>query len=263
MHKMKKFKLCIKIFCLVFVLALGAFLIWVSDKHVIPIVMYHSIAEFEGDSADTISPQVFKRQVEFLDKYDYNVISLEELVKGINAGTAFPRNTVVLTFDDALANNYPNAYPLLKEKGFPATFFVPVNDIDNPGFLSSEQIKEMIAGGMKIGSHAMTGAYLPKKSLDEQRWEVTESKVNLESMFDVSVTTFAYPVGGFMNETKQMLKDAGYQAAVTTNRGFDPLNRDVFELNRIKLSDRDNNDFLIFWKLTGYYTSLKSRKNPY
>ena len=67
----------------------------------------------------------------FLKEKHYNVIPLDELVKGIKKGKKFAHNTVVITFDDGYQDNYSYAYPILKKYGFPATIFLISDYIGN------------------------------------------------------------------------------------------------------------------------------------
>ena len=74
---------------------------------------------------------------------------------------------VVYTFDDGLLDQYTHAYPMFKEAGLKATFFVIAGKVGDPnGYRSKaerntplmtwEQIKEMSDGGMEIGSHSFS-----------------------------------------------------------------------------------------------------------
>ncbi len=260
---MKRFFKFIQIAAVAFFLSISTFVFWASFHYVVPVMMYHSIEDIEGHRSDTVSPSIFVKHMSFLQKHGYNVISLDELVEGIKNKTEFARNTVVITFDDAYENNYTHGYPILKKYNHPATFFVPFTDVDREGFLSAKQIEEMIEAGFTVGSHTMTHKYLPDLSVEAQADEIKASRLKLQKKFDVLIDHFAYPNGGFTEETKRLVKEAGHTSAVTTNRGFDRKNKDVYEINRIKMSNKDTNDFLIFWKLTGYFTLLKTPRSPY
>jgi len=85
--------------------------------YVPPILMYHSIDEHENTTKLSLSPEGFSRQMEFLYKHKYNVISLEEFATYLRDKKMVPRNTAVLTFDDGHLDNYTNAYPILKKYG--------------------------------------------------------------------------------------------------------------------------------------------------
>ena len=59
----------------------------------------------------------------------------------------------------------------------------------------------------------------------------------IEDHLGHNIDYFAYPSGGFTEEIKRFVQDAGYKAAVTTNRGKDLFNQDLYELKRIHMSN--------------------------
>lgn len=61
---------------------------------------------------------------------NYRVMPVVEMIHLLEAGQALPRNAVGITFDDGHASNYHLAYPLLKEFGLPATFFLATGFLD-------------------------------------------------------------------------------------------------------------------------------------
>ncbi|MDD5476468.1 MAG: hypothetical protein PHU03_08165, partial [Syntrophales bacterium] len=65
---------------------------FVSSHRTIPILMYHEVAK-GGASSLVVSPENFAKQMEFLHKSGYKVISLDEFVSGINKGKGFMPKT--------------------------------------------------------------------------------------------------------------------------------------------------------------------------
>jgi len=260
MRVLKKFFL-ILIFTAVVALAAGR--LWLLPKYVVPIMMYHNVDYVETPEPNTVSPERFDWQMKYLKDRKYNVISLNELVNAIREERSLPRNSVVITFDDGPENNYTYAFKILKKYNFPAIIFMPSRFVDTAKFLKSAQIKEMLSKGISIGSHTQTHDYLPDLSREKQVEEIVKSKAELENKFDISVRYFAYPVGGFSEEIKDIVKQAGYKAAVATNRGYDRFNKDVYELNRVRFSDKDDRIDYMFIKLSGYYNLFRKSKSPY
>ena len=58
-----------------------------------------------------------------------------------------------LTFDDGNASDVEIALPRLLERGLTAEFFVLAGRLGEPGRLTNDQVGELIAAGMAIGSH--------------------------------------------------------------------------------------------------------------
>ncbi len=233
---------------------------WFSDKYVVPVLMYHNIAESPTFRDDTISPKNFDWQMNFLKTHGYQVISLTELVDGIKEGRKFPHNCVAITADDGNKNNFTEAFPILKKYQLPANFFVSPGTVGEEGSMTWSDIITMHKSGMSFGSHGMIQAYLPDVSPKEQHYEIQESKKILEAKLGEKIKFYAYPVGGFNEEIKELLRQSGYEAAFTTNRGTDKFEHDVFELNRIRVGDRDASAITFGAKISGYYNFFRKLK---
>lgn len=107
------------------------------------ILCYHGISiddEHEWDAAYYMTAEAFERRLRLLRDGSYTVLTLSDAVSRLYAGTLPPRS-VVLTFDDGLADFGIRAMPLLRKYGFPATVYLSTYYVlDNkpvfPTFLS-------------------------------------------------------------------------------------------------------------------------------
>lgn len=253
-------------FALIAVLSIAGFYLYINPKYVVPILMYHHIDEEGGRSSLSVSPENFRRQMRFLSQRNYNVISLTEFVHARRKLEKLPRNTVVITFDDGYADNYFCAFSVLKQYNLTATIFVIVDAIGEAGYLSYAQLKEMNAqGSIEIGSHTLSGAYLPGRDTRELKREIGSSKRILDGKLNKPVVLFCYPLGGFTAEIQEIVRRSGYLAACSTNRGYTQtyLNDDIFALKRIKITDAPFNLFVFWAKLSGYYNLFRSVKKPH
>jgi peptidoglycan/xylan/chitin deacetylase (PgdA/CDA1 family) len=244
------------------VLALGAAEIGLQRFYVVPIIMYHRVAEDVTLRADTVSQKYFEYHLNYFRKHRYQVLTMDEFIDGIKKQRRFSRRSVVLTFDDGTEDNFTLAYPILKRYGYPAIIFVSAEMIGQDGYLTWDQIRNMGSQGIAFGSHGLTHVYLPNSSPAVQRVEIEQSKRKLEQELKQSIKYIAYPIGGFNDNIKSLVRTAGYQAAVTTNRGQNRLNQDLFQLNRIRFSDKDNSAVILWVKLSGYYNIFRKPKSP-
>lgn len=254
-----------KVFALAIALVITGFYLYLEPRYVAPILTYHHIDVREEDPLLGVSPENFRRQMRFLARHKYNVISLTELVQAMTDKKKLPRNTVVLTFDDGREDNYIWAFPLLKKYNFPATIFVIVDSLNKPGFLNNAQIREMIASGIiDIESHTLSHCYISSAGAAELEREIGGSKKELESRFNKKVNFFAYPLGAFSPQAQEVVKKYGYLGACTTNKGKVQTwrNDDRFALKRIKVKDSWPNLFVFWIKLSGYYNLFRSVKTP-
>jgi peptidoglycan/xylan/chitin deacetylase (PgdA/CDA1 family) len=155
------------------------------------------------------------------------VLDLGDALGRLAAGTA-PRRAVVVTFDDAWADNHANALDLLVEHRIPATLFVPSRQLGLPGRLTVTQLREVAEAGVRVGAHSRTHADLTACSDAALEWEVRGCREDLEDLLGVPCTRFAYPAGLLDARVQAAVAAAGYSSAVTTVRrwartGVDPL----------------------------------------
>src|SRR4029434_9090005 len=79
-------------------------------------------------------------------------------------------------------------------------------------YLGAEQMREMDASGMVIGSHGVNHYVFSKLAVDEQRREISNSFATLSRILGKPVTTFCSPYGGrhtFTSDTPALLDEAG------------------------------------------------------
>ncbi|MBU0683259.1 MAG: polysaccharide deacetylase family protein [Candidatus Omnitrophota bacterium] len=260
---MKYYKRIILVITAIFISLVLFFYFYVSPKRVTPILMYHAINNGRRSTLN-VEPLNFSRQMKFLHDNNFNVISLAELTENIEKGVYFLPKTVVLTFDDGFEDNYINAFPILSKYKMPAEMFLITNYVGkHEMYLDWDQVRLMSENGIDFGAHTRNDIYLPSiVNNDAELWnEIYESKKDIESNISQKVEYFCYPVGGFNEKIKNIVKKAGYKAACATNRGFDKMNKDVFELNRVKITNSDMEKPLHFRaKLSGYYNVFRSLK---
>ncbi len=230
-------------------------------NHQAPILMYHAIDGNRTESHNVVSPQTFKRQMEFIKNKGYQVVSLDDYCRLLEENKPIPRNLVIITFDDGYKDNL-EATRIINELGFGATIFLVVNNVGKAGYLNKKDIKWIIENTeTTIGSHTLAHSYLPDLDDESLEKEVKLSKEKLERIFGVEITALSYPTGGFDERTLKEVKDAGYSCACTTNRGFSKkLN--LYALRRVKITEGDNS-FKLWAKLSGFYNIFKKPKKPY
>ena len=221
-----------------------------ADKRGLAILTYHSISnEVEVDV--TVTPEDFERQLQYIKKKNYKVISLEEAVKYLQTDFEKISGSIVITFDDGYSDNYHNAYPLLKKYNFPATIFLISDFVKNNGdkYLSLSQIREMNDNNISFGSHTVSHRILKGLSKEEATNEIYNSRNSLESQLGQRVCLFAYPVGtsaDFDDSIKRIARDSEYECACSNIYGMNNRETDVFALKRIGIETTDN--FFIFRK---------------
>jgi peptidoglycan/xylan/chitin deacetylase (PgdA/CDA1 family) len=164
--------------------------------------------------------------------------------------------------DDGYRDNFIYAYPILKKYGSPATIFLIANNIGtDANFLNWDEVNKMSKDNISFGGHTKNHVYLPSiENKDILRDEIAGCKEFIEKHIGIPIGYFSYPRGGFTEKVKLLVKEAGYKAACTTNRGYDILDKnDLYELNRISIRNRDTS-FTLWAKLSGYYNLFSRRE---
>jgi peptidoglycan/xylan/chitin deacetylase (PgdA/CDA1 family) len=107
--------------------------------------------------------------------------------------------------------------------------------------LTWDEVREMHALGMTIGSHTITHPNLPNAGLAAAREEIVGARRRLEHEIGAAVTMFSYPNGGadryFTPELKELVREAGYAAASTSRNAFAGPGSDLFALERIEVEE--------------------------
>lgn len=135
----------------------------------------------------------------------------------------YPRHLTVDFVHDGIRKSIRNVLYLYKsrENKEPERFIQELkeqtNGADPPQamrrFLSWEEAKAMINGGMAIGSHAHSHRLLSQLEPQQQTQELTHSRTLLREKLGVEVESIAYPDGGkdtFSEQTQMLAQRAGY-----------------------------------------------------
>lgn len=214
----------------------------------IPVLLYHHVNDQEtGSKHLTISTIEFKRQLRLLRTHGFQSITLAQLGAFMRGEQVFlPDRPILITFDDGHADNFDQAFPILKEFGYNATIFMVGINFDRVNRLSSSQIREMIARNLSVGAHSMTHPNLSNLGSSELRHEVTGSKKKAERALRADVSYFAYP-GGFYNlATLEAVEAAGFLGAFSVLPGLNrPERENIFLLRRIPVFSYTDFDHLV------------------
>jgi FkbM family methyltransferase len=89
--------------------------------------------------------------------------------------------------------------------------------------VNQEQLKKLAESPfIEIGSHTVTHARLSILPPEKQRWEIQESKIQLEAIIHKPVRLFSYPYGtqaDFTQETVRLVMEASYVAGIANIQG--------------------------------------------
>lgn len=218
----------------------------------VPILMYHHIEDPPPDadawrSDLSVRPKDFKAQLRYLKQEGYETITLNDLVLHLTVGKPVPPKPIILTFDDAYADAYTQAFPLLKRFGFTGTFFLISEPVDagDPNFVSWAEVEEMHAAGMRFEPHSFNHPDMRDRRFEFLVFQILAPKEAIEARTGEPCRFFAYPFGRYDDYVVDVLRSANFWGGVLTEQGATHTGDDLFTLRRVRVHGGDDLDSFI------------------
>ncbi|MBK1826410.1 polysaccharide deacetylase family protein [Haloferula rosea] len=241
----------------------------VDDGVQVSVLGYHDFSESDEETQMKIRTSKFRLQMETLRELGLEVISMADFQAWKRGEKSIPERSVVITIDDGWKSVYTEAFPVLKEFGYPFTLFLYKNYVDGGGkALTTPMIEEMIKHGATIGSHSVSHPYPgtvknsraqgPDAYDEFLRNEMGESKRFLEAKFGDAVTTYAYPGGFHTQEMHPLAEEFGYQHLFTVLPGKVKRHSPDATLPRYIILGTHDPIFELATQFTGALTSSSS-----
>lgn len=238
----------------------------------IPILAYHSIDEF-GTSI-SVSPEVFRRQMQWFDDHGWSTLGLAEAADRLKIGAPIPPRSFVLTFDDGMPSLLSEAAPVLAQHGFAAATFVVTGLVGRkpdwyrmPGpyrttaLLDRAGLEELASMGWELHPHTHDHPVLPHLPLDVQAEQIGRSRSLIREWFGQDGGVLAYPFGQLNEDTKTAMKHCDMVAGVTLSFGSRPDPTDPYAWPRIGSAWFKSSDVRQRLAVTGWlerYVALRS-----
>lgn len=171
----------------------------------------------------------------------------------------YPADLVVNLDESGLAESLRSILRLYKrpENSDPARFIRELTEESEgeepPGtlrrFLNWDEAREMIRGGMAIGSHTHSHHVLSQLEPARQYEELSKSLAILKEQLGAGADVLAYPVGvrtSFTGETQKLAQKAGYRAAFSFYGGTNlPCKISPYDITRIGIDDQSRSRFRV------------------
>jgi peptidoglycan/xylan/chitin deacetylase (PgdA/CDA1 family) len=94
------------------------------------VLLYHRVASPDTDpQLLSVTPENFNAQLNYL-KNNFKVLTIDEFQFYLDKKIKFPKNAVLITFDDGYADNYYEALPVLEKLKLQALFYISTGTID-------------------------------------------------------------------------------------------------------------------------------------
>jgi biofilm PGA synthesis lipoprotein PgaB len=206
--------------------------------------------------------------MDFLYDNDFHPISLTEFLRFVDTGVLKKDNAVLITFDDGYESYYTQAFPVLKQFGFPSVSFLIAGrlrdsvdrkreNMTTP--LSEQEVNELLASGLvDIASHTYSlhdqsqknewGGFTPQTAPvyledlsrleDEQEYrdrlyvDFMMSRVALSQLAKKEIRVISYPFGFSNQIVTDTAKQAGYKYAFNSRSDVVKAGTNPFEIPR-------------------------------
>jgi peptidoglycan/xylan/chitin deacetylase (PgdA/CDA1 family) len=237
----------------------------INKSAAVMVLCYHRFEEKpRPKDALAITPAQFEKEMQAVKDAGFSVIPMQDFLAWRRSEKDIPAKSCVVTIDDGYLSGYEMAWPILKKFNYPFTMFVYVNYIGSGGkSISWDQLAEMRDAGVDIQSHTYSHSNLrvPGGGVDKHtrdlvmkdvqalgadgwlRKEILGSKQELEKQLGIRVNAIAYPFGIYSQKARDMVKEAGYEAAFTvygqrlgfSTPSFDQLGRYAIDQNNAQI----------------------------
>ena len=207
-----------------------------------PILTYHHVGPRQRGARLKglyVSPRLFRKQMAELHHAGYRTPDYDSV-----CNAAPGQKVIYLTFDDGFVDVWQHALPILRQNQFTGIQFLVSGligksnewqqrqgDVVEP-LMDQAQIRDWLAAGNSIGSHTVSHPHLTQLSANSAREEISASKKALEDRFSMPIDHFCYPYGDWNEAVRDLVIQAGYKTACTTESGINTSTVPAFLLKR-------------------------------
>jgi peptidoglycan/xylan/chitin deacetylase (PgdA/CDA1 family) len=130
------------------------------------------------------------------------------------------RDDVRVSFDDSNRSDVDVALPALLDRGMTATFFVLAGRLDEPAHLGAEDLRRLVASGMRIGSHGLLHRDWRRLDAHALTEELVASRRILEATAGTPIADASVPFGSYDRRVlARARRDGGYAHIFTSDGG--------------------------------------------
>ena len=176
-----------------------------------------------------IKDTAFRQQMELIKESGYRGLSVTEALQYAS------EPSVCITFDDGCETDFITAAPILQGFGFRATFYLTAGFLGTPGYLTTNQVRELDAAGFEIGCHSMTHPYLSDLAESDMKREIMGAKLRIEEIVGQSIEHFSVPGGQYDARTLEMARSAGFRTVATSLFHANSTRTSPYELGRVAI----------------------------
>lgn len=159
--------------------------------------MYHYVRDLQNTRYPAIKGcdvHLFKEQILFIKKH-YNPVTVEQILDAKKNERQLPDHAILLTFDDAYADHFTYAFPILEHEHIQGVFFPPVKAVTEHTVLDVNKVHFILAltPSEKMPQLLSELQRMVEKSRKEYNIESYDSyfeKLAVANRFDTKETVF-------------------------------------------------------------------------
>ncbi len=224
------------------------------DQTRVAVLGYHNFSETKPVTDMLMRTSEFREQMEHIRREGLTVISMQEFLEWRFGARELPAKCVLITIDDGWRSVYTDAYPILREYGYPFTLFLYTSFLSGEGLsMSPSMVREMQRNGATVGSHSANHLY-PKdwRAAQAEGEEVYHAMIEreigdtfprLNRLFGNSVNTYCYPGGYNTQPMLDRLPSYGFVAAFTVVPGKVTSSENPWLIHRYMIFGNDPSIF--------------------
>jgi len=210
------------------------------------VLMYHHFGMDKYPSTNIRLAQ-FDAHLDYLAQAEYQVWPLAKVVDYVRRQKPFPGRVVAITIDDAYRSVFEEAYPRLRERGWPFTVFIATDGIDQhfQAYMSWQQMREMQQYGASFENHSATHDHLIRRQTGETtgQWrkriqdDINRAWRRIKTELGKAPAFFAYPYGEYNEMLAELVSEMG-MVAFGQQSGPVGLGADLRALPRFPMAER-------------------------
>jgi peptidoglycan/xylan/chitin deacetylase (PgdA/CDA1 family) len=178
------------------------------------VVYYHDVTT--KYTVDGTPAELIKKHISILKKCGYSfvpTITEKEM-------------QLMLCFDDGWEGLYEHRQLFLDEGIYP-TIFIAVELIGKEGYMTKEQLEELVKLGFRLQAHTYSHQDLGVMKDEELKHELYDAKIALEKMFNQPFDEICFPMGRYSDATLKIALESGYKLMYSSLEGgfFDSIDK--------------------------------------
>ena len=202
------------------------------------VVMYHRFGE-SSLPLTNIHVEQFEAHLDELADSRYSVLPISEILSKLSAREPLPDRAVGISIDDAFLSVYEEAWPRLRDAGMPFTLFVATKALDEgvSGYMTWDQLRELHAAGVSIGSQTHSHPHMPRGSKTQNLEELRVSNERFRAELGAIPDIIAYPYGEYSLAVRDAAKEAGFAFGFGQHSGAIHYLQDMYYLPRFSMNE--------------------------